>query len=152
MSNDTRMASFLVSVQKYAELFENGTEAAFDEALRAVDVIIAEGFQENFFNTTGPDGDFWQPRKDNLPHPLLIKTGKMFNAATNVGDPGHVFRHSGDIAEFGVSDAHVPYSKYHDRGTIKMVARPFAYATKQVQQRAFDAFVEVLDRHQEQLE
>ncbi len=152
------MASFLVSVQKYAELFENGSDAAFDEALRAVDVIIAEGFQENFFNTTGPEGDFWQPRKDNLPHPLLIKTGKMFSAATNVGDPGHVFEHSGDIAEFGVSDAHVVYAKWHDRGTknkdgtLRMVARPFAYATKQVQQRAFDAFVEVLDRHQEQLE
>lgn len=151
MSRDTRMSSFLVSVDKYAKLFEDGSEAAFEEAFRAIDVIVAEGFQENFYNTIGPEGEFWQPRKDNLPHPLLIKTGKMFSAATNVNDPGHVFRHEGDIAEFGVSDAHVHYAKYHDRGTWKMVARPFAYATKQTQQRAFDKFVEVLDDHQERL-
>lgn len=140
-------AVFLQDLQKVIDLFDDDHL----DALAEVDRVIAEGFQENFYNTLDHESQPWAARKDNLPHPLLIKTGKMFAAATNPSDPGHVFEVEGNVVIFGVNDEVVPYAKYHHRGTenadgsVKMVARRFAYATLQTQQRAFDTFIEFVD-------
>ena len=33
--------------------------------------------QRRFDRRTAPDGSRWKPRKDNLPHPLLEKSGRL---------------------------------------------------------------------------
>jgi hypothetical protein len=62
------------------EAFTPNSETTL-KALIAIEEVIADGFQENFYNQVDDNGAPWRPRKDNKSHPLLIKTGKMFQAA-----------------------------------------------------------------------
>ena len=63
----------------------------------------------------------WAKRKDDEPHPLLRKTGKLYNSWIKTGAPGNVFRFDKRWMEWGSS---IPYGKYHEWGTSKMVERP----------------------------
>ena len=65
----------------------------------------------------------WAPRKDNLPHPLLIKTKKLYGSWTKVGSEGNIYRVSKDEMEWG-SD--IFYGVFHETGTDRMPARPIA--------------------------
>ena len=50
---------------------------------RPMSETFSDGVRYNFDNATEPNGTPWKPRKDNLPHPLLLKTGAMETEATN---------------------------------------------------------------------
>lgn len=130
-------------LRKFLSDFEN---IDFKAAFAVADRVISEGFEENFYNQQDDEGNLWKPRKDDLPHPLLIKTGKMFRAATNPGDAGHLYRDEGGTLVVGVLGNVVPYAIYHHTGTRKMPARRVIYANKTTQQRLFDEFSEAADR------
>jgi len=129
------------------ELIDNFEHADLASGFAAVDEAISEGFAENFFNQLDDNSQPWRQRKDDLPHPLLIKTGKMFRAATNTSDPGHI----ADIQEgnrsivIGVSDDVVPYAKYHHNGTSRMVSRRVIYANHTTLNRAFQEFADAAE-------
>jgi phage gpG-like protein len=104
-----------------------------DTPLTATLGVFREGIWGNFSRTEGPDGNKWPKRVDNLPHPLLFKTGKMLEAAIGEG--------SGGVTEIGPRDALasvdqsvVKYAGYHMTGTKnkdgspRMPARPYFYA------------------------
>lgn len=124
--------------------------ADLTDAFMAADREISGGFEENFYNTTDHEGAFWPPHAPATVaihgvHPLLILTGKMFQAATNVDDPGHLRHIAGDEMTIGIKGTAVPYAIYHHTGTRRMPRRRVIYATPEAEQRARDAFADVLD-------
>lgn len=56
----------------------------------------------------------WKPRQDNLPHPLLRKTGKLFDSYVDEHAEGHVDNRSPHSLEWG-SD--LDYGQFHETGT-----------------------------------
>ena len=64
----------------------------------------------------------WPPRKDNLPHPLLRKTGRMFESIIKTQHPEHIWLVGGDTIILGTE---VEYAEYHEGGTDRIPARPF---------------------------
>lgn len=63
------------------------TDFSSDLSLEGSEEIIKSVYTEAAAGAFGSQssrlGKPWPPRKDTLPHPLLIKTGKMLNAALN---------------------------------------------------------------------
>lgn len=109
-----------------------GTESKAEPLTGAAEEF-RNGIWRNFIATEGPDGTTWPPRKDNLPHPLLFKTGQMLEAA--IGEGG------GAVTEIGphdalleVSDSAVPHAKWQQYGTKnkdgsqRIPPRPYYYA------------------------
>jgi phage gpG-like protein len=81
---------------------------------------------EGFASSTDPStGKSWAPRKDNLKHPLLIKTGLLLtNAIAAIDATKPVVE--GNMIEAIISMQNDPfYAKFHQFGTKKMVARSF---------------------------
>lgn len=122
------------------EFIHDFEEADLREAFDAVHDVITSGFEQNFFNQVDHTGAAWPPRVDNLPHPLLIKTGKMFSAAVNKNDGGHKYEISGKTIIIGIRGESVPYAIYHHTGTRKMPRRRVIYTNDQTENRAFEAF------------
>lgn len=134
------------AIMRLSKAFTPGS-AAMLHAIIAVEEVIAEGFQQNFYNQLDEQGNPWPPRKDSKPHPLLIKTGKMFEAATNTRSPAHFSDIEGTTLITGISDAAVPYAKYHHTGTRIMPARRVIYATKETLQRAAERFEDSIEAY-----
>lgn len=128
----------------FAKLIEtlepNGNQLI--EGFLAAQEVLASGFEQNFYNQVDDMGVPWKPRKDNLPHPLLIKTGRMFRAAVDTRNPEHFSDIRGTTLETGVS---VPYAKFHHWGTSRMVARRVIYATEDTINRALEAFADAVE-------
>lgn len=95
------------------------------DTMEELAVIVQESVENNFQRQTDVTGSFWPPRKDNLPHPLLIKTGKMKDAAT--GGRGHYKRAQRKGLQMGVKPDKVPYAKYHQHGTARLPQRQYFY-------------------------
>lgn len=111
----------------------------------ALDDTISGAFEENFYNQIDDQSSVWKPRKDSLPHPLLIKTGKMFAAATNPSHPGHRFEVQGEGAGYGINGGVVHYAIFHHLGTVKMPSRRQIFLTPQQEQRVTDKLADVVD-------
>ena len=65
----------------------------------------------------------WSPRKPQTPpvtHPLLRRTGRLYNSLTKPGGE-NIFRVTKSNLVFGTS---VPYARYLEEGTKRMPARP----------------------------
>ena len=90
----------------------------FTQAWDSVIDTVIDPAIERQFETEG-DGR-WQPRKDDLPHPLLQKTGKLRRSYTGDGE-GHIEERRRDGLLFG-SD--VEYADFIEDGTSRMPARP----------------------------
>lgn len=57
---------------------------------------------------------------------ILVYSGKLKRtAAPHLASQAGVYRVTGKRGEVGLTDAQVPYAKYHQSGTNKMPARPF---------------------------
>ena len=63
----------------------------------------------------------WAPRRDNLSHPLLRKSGRLYRSLTQVGGQDNINRQTRTRLEFGTD---VPYADVHERGTSRIPARP----------------------------
>lgn len=112
----------------------------FRRAFEATDEALSYGVAENFAKQVDHRGRPWPPRKDNLPHPLLVKTGNLLRAATTPGAFGHKFERQGDTVLFGVYGGVIDYAIYHHTGTSRMPMRRVIYPSAAAKRRAFDAF------------
>ena len=115
-----------VTVQK-----KDGDPQAMGKALDKVMLLLLEGNEQTFRN----EGPGWKPlsqatlkkrRKGNSPFgvKILQDSGLLKGSMTAVSHPkGHRFTNKTDRVEVGTN---VKYGYYHQEGTSKMVARPFA--------------------------
>ncbi len=62
---------------------ENGPSLIVAAAISVFRFGLNRDVVKSFFTKTTPEGDVWAPRKDNKPHPLLILSGDMLEAAIN---------------------------------------------------------------------
>lgn len=138
-------AAWQQSLRDLIKAFEPGSDAII-EGFMAADRILSDGYQENFYNQVDDTGAPWAPRKDSLPHPLLIKTGVMFEAATNPASPGHFTDIQGDTLVSGISGAFVPYAIFHHMGTRVMPSRRVIYASDQTLSRIEEAFADAIEQ------
>ena len=100
------------------------------EALVKCRLAIREGIRKSMGASQDPQtGEGWKPRKYQYPHPPLLKTMAMANAATGLGS-GSIGLIQGRELKVGVSSAEIPYAPYHQFGTGRMVARPFVGASE----------------------
>ena len=95
------------------------------EALQEVIPSIYQSVQKNYGRQTDETGAVWPPRKDNLPHPLLILSGVMFDAST--GGLGSFQRVDSRSAEMGIRGGVVPYAGVHHDGNSRVPKRRFFY-------------------------
>lgn len=112
--------------------------------------LVLQGIRDNFTGSRDPSGKPWAPRKNiGDGHPLLMDTGRLMQAATG-GGAGHSSAASSRELSVGVSDASVPYAKYHETGTSKMPARRFMGVQErrlaEIDEIIADAGLEALDR------
>lgn len=101
-------------------------EPAFKECIEVAHKSIAE----NFVETAGPHSGDWPPRKSERTgtgladannrtegtHPLLIKTGKLFQAATSDFGEGAIEDVRDRDAAIGINPQEVPYAATHNYG------------------------------------
>lgn len=82
-------------------------------------ILIEQLIKPELVNIFLTDGlGKWQPRKDNLPHPLLRKSYNLFNSVTQ--NPVTIQLPS--LLTYGTN---VPYAQYHEEGTATIPPRPF---------------------------
>jgi phage gpG-like protein len=106
--------------------------AEFRESLTEAKVAIHRRIRAGFNSSADPQTDEnWAPRKGRYPHPILIKTGRLMQAATG-GGAGAIQEVAPKRLTIGVSTASVPYGRFHQAGAGKMPARPFVGATPDV--------------------
>jgi hypothetical protein len=140
------VAAWQQSLRDLIAAFEPGSDAIIEGFMEA-DRILCDGYQENFYNQVDETGSAWLPRKDSLPHPLLIKTGIMFKAATDPTAPGHLTDIQGDTLISGISGEFGPYAVFHHLGTRLMPSRRVIYASDQTLSRIEEAFADAIERN-----
>ena len=113
-----------------------------EPALRDCLPVIHEGFETNFMEARGPSGAPWLPRKDSKPHPLLILTGALLEAARDTGGMGHIDRVGPRELETGVDGGTIEYAPVHEYGSSNIPARPYMYASDKVQDQIAETFLE----------
>lgn len=87
---------------------------------------LIDGVVDNFQGSVEADGTPWKPRKDKLPHPLLVKSTLMFLSATGVA-AGAIKQVDANTLIFGVDLNAVPYARaqHYGRTEINLPARPY---------------------------
>ena len=109
-------------------------------ALAQAATEVFKSVEKNFARQVDDNGVAWPPRKDNLPHPLLIKTGDMKDAAT--GGLGSQVRYNRDKAEIGIRGSVIPYAWRHQNGDEGRPQRKFFYLHQEEQQKVTYSFGE----------
>ena len=99
---------------------------SLEEELEILGGLVREEFELHFQLSMGPRGK-WPPRKHYYPWPILIKTGRLREAATRPNTPGNINRVTEDTAEFGVDGSIVDYAAFHEYGTSKLPPRPWCW-------------------------
>ena len=95
----------------------------FDEPGHVFADIIAHELvdaEEEVFATDGY-GE-WPERVDDLPHPLLRKTLRLYDSLTDLSDPENILIESPHQITFGTQ---VEYSIFHEAGTSRIPQRSF---------------------------
>lgn len=115
--------------------------AGFEEAI----AVVNDGLYQNFSLAVGPTGTSWPPHAPYTvqrygPHPLLVLSGAMLAAATEVGASGNIHRVSDRSAESGIDATIIPYTFAQNFGWAHIPARPFFYAVDDVVDRATATF------------
>jgi len=87
--------------------------------------------EDNFSREANESGITWPPRRHHYTWPILRKTLRMKRAASQLGAPGNINRARGRELWLGISDADVPYAKYHQFGTTRLPVRRFFYLRKE---------------------
>lgn len=135
--------SYMVDFERIIDTFDPDGSAIIDGFI-AAEEVITQGYEQNFYNQVDEDGVPWAPRKELLPHPMLIKTGRMFRAATDKANPEHFSDISEAVLETGIGDP-VFYAGFHHNGTRIMPARRVIYCTPETVNRAIEAFADKLE-------
>lgn len=116
--------------------------ASLEGPLRATLPIWHQGIEGNFMRAQGPNGAPWLPRKDNKPHPLLILTGALLMSVRDNGLAGHIQMVGWRRLMTGINSDVVPYAAVHEFGSKHVPARPYMYATVEVQSEALAVFAD----------
>ena len=85
------------------------------EALEDCVPVVYRSVDGNYAKKVDSDGVVWKRRKDNLPHPLLNKTGKMKKAST--GGDGALLRIQRKRVQMGIKNESIHYAWYHQFGS-----------------------------------
>ncbi len=101
----------------------------FLEPLEEIYSLTMMTVQDNFDGTSTAEGRPWPFRKDDLPHPLLNKSGALMAAATGHGS-GHIKRIGDKTLETGVDST--------DGGIIYALRQQHGYTGPDSLGRTFD--------------
>jgi hypothetical protein len=102
----------------------------FQQPLEKCLELFHEGVRKNFEQTIDSRGSLWPPRKDNLPHPLLILTTAMHQAATERSASGSLAKIADREFEAGVDGSVIEYAAYQQFGTRVIPPREYLYASE----------------------
>ena len=109
--------------QREAELSLQRTESVLNDQTRLWDHVVRNVLQPRIRSVFASDGyGRWQPRRDNLPHPLLRKSGRLFRSLLESGARGNVDIRTPNSLEYGTD---LPYAEAHEFGTSRIPARPY---------------------------
>ncbi len=105
-----------------------------DQVFADLDSVISNGFRENFDARVDETGSAWPPHSPSTvkrygPHPLLVLSGRMKRAATNVADGEHLSERQGDTLIVGIAGS-VRYAIFHRTGTSRMPRRNVIFASQ----------------------
>lgn len=109
-------------IKKISGEFDFKKVTFYEFGRKTMPVVGRLGIQQfvTSFQTSGGQTDAslggWKKRRDRSPHPILVKTGRLFR---NVKIRSQ--RH--DKVVFGTTG--VPYAKYHNDGTSRLPKREF---------------------------
>ncbi len=110
------MTSVLKLPEMLDEIKRELRTADLSDAFRDCQTIIARDIGGHFERSETPEGVAWLPRKDNLPHPLLILSGATPRAAT--GGAGSIFEMQARSMTYGVSSS-IVYAGAQNFGSTK---------------------------------
>lgn len=117
------------------------TNDSYEAPLRDCLPILHEDFEAHFYASMGDDGP-WAPRKDSKPHPILILTGALIEAARDTGSTGNISEVSARELRTGVNAGVVNYAGFHQYGTRYMPARPYVWASEEALDDCLEAFAD----------
>jgi len=130
-----------MSPDDFMELLEDAADASESGSLREplhdCVPLLYEGFETNFLRAEGPNGEQWPARKDDLPHPLLILSGDLIEAARDTGNPDNLLQVGDRDLVTGIAGAGVPYAATHNYGRdwgrgSPIPQREYLYANEEV--------------------
>lgn len=129
---DTRQVQ--IELDNVSNIFRNlKDEGLWDHLLRRpLRPELNEVFRTDGYGT-------WVPRKDNLPHPLLRKTRRLFRSLTRRNSPGNINRQSQRNWTWGTS---IRYAQYHEQPERPFSIPRRAWFRTMLEQGDFDRKVE----------
>lgn len=135
-----------MSPEEFADLLDDVSEhcesGSFEDPLREVLPVLSQGFEQNFMRAEGPDGAPWKPRKDMLPHPLLILSGALIESVRDTGGQGNIHEVSARDIAAGVDTSVIEYAGVHQFGSEHIPARPYLYASATTLDAMADVFAD----------
>lgn len=122
-----------IAFDKLGETIERSLESiklrSFQETMQSAKVKIHRNIRAGFNSSADPStNENWKPRKRRYPHPILIKTGAMMQAATG-GGAGAIQRVEPRRLTIGVNGETIFYARFHQTGVGALAARPFVGAS-----------------------
>lgn len=116
----------------YAGVPAAAAPSAAETGVAAFLAGLAEDVKDAFDSKVDPrTGAPWPPRRDALPHPLLVRTGRLRAAAIEAVQQARLV---GGGVEVDLTDP--AYGFYHQFGTQNMPARPYFGASPATVERA----------------
>ena len=102
----------------------NDPSPVWDSVIRKV---LIPRIRETFLSE---GGGRWVPRQDDLPHPLLRKSGTLYSSLVRPGSRGNINVQTSHSLEYGTD---IPYADFHEFGTSRIPARPYLlYAVEDI--------------------
>lgn len=116
---------------QFAGMCRKLPSAIFDAGVETLHNDVGNKFREaqegNFGREADQFNSTWPPRKHSYPWPILRKTKRMMRAASQRNAPGNIQRTLARRLVLGISNAEVPYAKFHQYGTSRLPVRRFFY-------------------------
>lgn len=126
-----------------AEMVDSLRHGSFEPALKECIELAHHSIGVNFASEASPHGGGWTPRKEpGDGHPLLIESGKLFQAATSSFGEGHAGEVGDREASTGIDAGAVPYAATQNFGRpeANIPARQF----EDVDDRTVGAMLEIV--------
>jgi len=104
-------------------------EDMLEDEIAEIGALFRAEQAANFAKAESESGIPWPPRVGNPPHPPLIKSGRMYRAATTLGAIGNVHEQRGRVLILGIRGSGVPYANDHQKGRPgkRLPRRQFIY-------------------------
>lgn len=100
----------------------------FEGVMAEAKPLVHRDIRAGFNSSADPmNNESWPLRKRRYPHPILIKSGALMQAATG-GGAGAIQDVKSDSLTVGVNGSLIGYAAFHMFGAGKLPARPFVGA------------------------